>query len=196
MSKTSETPVKVLLADDHTIVFSGVRLILKQDLGITDVAHCQELDELISAIDKHQPSHLILDISFPDGSSINLLPEITASHPNLKILLFSMHPRPLFDNILKRYKNVDFCEKNESEASVTEHIKRFFRGEFAYKPTRKTRGLGKRETQIMDLMMKGYSTQMIAQELGLKSNTISTFKGRIFRKLNANNLVDLVRIYG
>jgi DNA-binding NarL/FixJ family response regulator len=46
------------------------------------------------------------------------------------------------------------------------------------------------------LMMKGYSTQMIAQELGLKSNTISTFKGRIFRKLNANNLVDLVRIYG
>jgi DNA-binding NarL/FixJ family response regulator len=137
-----------------------------------------------------------LDISFPDGSSVNLLPEITSKYPGLKILLFSMHPRPLFDNILKKYKHIDFCEKNESESSVTEHIKRFFRGEYAYKPTRKARGLGKRETQIMDLMMKGYSTQMIAQELGLKSNTISTFKGRIFRKLNANNLVDLVRIYG
>ena len=91
------------------------------------------------------------------------------------------------------------CEKKLSETEITVKLESFLtsndselnsKNSHSHKST-----LSKREQQILQLLLQGKTTQNIATELGIKSNTVSTLKNRIFEKLQVNNLVDLMQLY-
>lgn len=186
--------VKVLIADDHTIIFSGIKLILTMNLNIKNIVECSQLSMLLPTIEKEKPTHIILDVTFPEGSSISLVEKIIERNPETRILLFSMHPEVMFQRILTRYK-IDYCEKKASEVEITRRFSEFINGVTMPRLARKPLIKGKRENQILQMLMEGKSTLTIATELGIKSNTVSTIKARIFHKLNVNNVVELVQLY-
>jgi hypothetical protein len=64
-------------------------------------------------------------VSFPEGSSLNILDEIILEFPELKIMIFTMHPKIMFDHILKKHADVSFCEKKLAESEITNKLEQF-----------------------------------------------------------------------
>ena len=190
---------RVLIADDHSIILSGIKMILSFQLKISNIFECNNLNQLIDCITLNKPSHLILDISFPEGSSLNILDEIIKKFPKLKIMILTMHSKIMFEHVLKQHKTLFFCEKKLSEAEITLKLESFLENtEKSISSTEEINTkttLSKREQKILQLLLKGKSTQNIGTELGIKSNTVSTLKNRIFEKLQVSNLVDLMQLY-
>lgn len=174
-------------------------MILSFQLKISNIFECNNLNDLIEITTLNKPTHLILDISFPEGSSLNLLDEITKKFPKLQIMILTMHPKIMFEHVLKKYQKVFFCEKKLSESEITVKLESFLvnaNNSITEKLNSHSKNtLSKREQQILQLLMSGKTTQGIAGELGIKSNTVSTIKNRIFEKLQVNNLVDLMQLY-
>lgn len=174
-------------------------MILSFQLKISNIFECNNLNELIDCISNNKPTHLILDISFPEGSSLNILGEITQKFPKLQIMILTMHPKIMFEHVLKQYHSIFFCEKKLSETEITVKLESFIinsESELNFQNTISNKStLSKREQQILQLLLSGKSTLAIATDLGIKSNTVSTLKNRIFEKLQVNNLVDLMQLY-
>ena len=192
---------RVLIADDHSIILSGIKLLLSYQLKINNVFECTHLDELIHKIQETHPTHLLLDVSFPEGSGISILNTIYSEFPDLKVCIFTMHPKSMFENVLRKYPKLYFCEKRSTEAVILEYFKHFLSNqpindaENGSNTISKSKKLSKREEEIMMLLIDGSSTQDIAKKLGIKSNTVSTIKNRIFDKLQVNNVLELSQIY-
>jgi len=195
MPNTSKT--RILIADDHSIILSGIKMILSYKLKVYNVYECLNLNTLVLQIRENKPSHLILDVSFPEGSSLNILDEIILEFPELKIMIFTMHPKIMFDHILKKHVDLSFCEKKLAESEITNRLEKFIQSSekaMVESKTKKSR-LSKREQEVLKLILEGKNTQNIAKELLVKSNTISTVKIRIFEKLQVSNIVELIQLY-
>lgn len=189
---------RVLIADDHSIILSGIKMILSFQLKISNIFECNNLSELIDSISKNKPTHLILDVTFPEGSSLNLLDEIIQKFPKLRILILTMHPKIMFEHILRKNPTIGFCEKKSTEHEITHKLEAFINAEATKsvgKTATKKQTLSNREQQILKLLLEGGTTQNIANHLGIKSNTVSTIKNRIFDKLQVNNIVELMQLY-
>ena len=153
---------------------------------------------------------LILDINFPNGNSINVLAEIKAIQPNLKILIFSAYDENIY---AMRYLNAGASgylnkETTEDEIKVainamissgkyiTQNIKdKILDSYISKKPINPLQLLSNREIEVAQLLIKGYGNLEILELLNLKKTTISTYKNRIFEKLEINNLVDLIKFF-
>jgi len=195
MPNTSKT--RILIADDHSIILSGIKMILSYKLKVYNVYECLNLNTLVLQIRENKPSHLILDVSFPEGSSLNILDEIILEFPELKIMIFTMHPKIMFDHILNKHVDLSFCEKKLAESEITNRLEKFIQSSekaIIESKTKKSR-LSKREQEVLKLILEGKNTQNIAKELLVKSNTISTVKNRIFEKLQVSNIVELIQLY-
>lgn len=195
MPNTSNT--RILIADDHSIILSGIKMILSYRLKVHNIIECSNLNTLVSQIRENKPTHLILDVSFPEGSSLNLLEDIILEFPELKIMIFTMHPKIMFEHILKKYNDISFCEKKLAEYEITQKLEQFihFNEKLLDSTTKKKSRLSKREQEILKLLLEGKTTQTIAKELFVKSNTISTVKNRLFEKLHVSNIVELIQLY-
>jgi DNA-binding NarL/FixJ family response regulator len=104
----------------------------------------------------------------------------------------------MFEHVLKQYNSLFFCEKKLSETEITLKLESFLENtnhDSMIQENLKKSTLSKREQQILQLLLSGKTTQGIAADLGIKSNTVSTLKNRIFDKLQVNNLVDLMQLY-
>jgi DNA-binding NarL/FixJ family response regulator len=189
----------ILIADDHSVIAQGIKLILKNNFQIFNIYECQELSQLMGTLQKNQISHLILDISFPEDSSILYIDKIRSNFPQLKILLFTMHPSHLFQNTLIKHPDILFCQKSESEIILMRVLDNFINNKSKSATTlistRTKWRLSKKEETVTKLLIEGKSTGQIAENLNIKSNTVSTYKKRIFEKTEAKNIFELAKIF-
>ena len=189
----------ILIADDHSVIAQGIKLILKNNFQIFNIYECQELSQLMGNLQKNQISHLILDISFPEDSSILYIDKIRSNFPQLKILLFTMHPSHLFQNTLIKHPDILFCQKSETEIILMRVLDNFINNKSKSATTlistRTKWRLSKKEETVTKLLIEGKSTGQIAENLNIKSNTVSTYKKRIFEKTEAKNIFELAKIF-
>ena len=189
----------IFIADDHSVIAQGIKLILKNNFQIFNIYECQELSQLMGNLQKNQISHLILDISFPEDSSILYIDKIRSNFPQLKILLFTMHPSHLFQNTLIKHPDILFCQKSESEIILMRVLDNFINNKSKSATTlistRTKWRLSKKEETVTKLLIEGKSTGQIADNLNIKSNTVSTYKKRIFEKTEAKNIFELAKIF-
>jgi len=204
---TTENPITFLLADDHTIVRQGLQLILEDLSENSEIFHASTLHQVQEQLQKNPIDIAILDAYFPDGNSISLIPEIKKQNPAIRILVFSSFEEEPYslkfisagaDGFLSK-----LSEETEIRNALSEMIKN---GKYYPAFTQKLlelsarnpellnplNQLSEREMQIAELYAKGYGNLEIANVLSVKQNTVSTFKKRIFEKLNIENLVDLI----
>lgn len=206
----SSNSYSFLIADDHSVVRQGVSLVIKElfmNVGIHMAGNFKETFKLLKEI---KFDLLILDINFPDGKSINVLAEIKAIQPDLKILIFSAYSENIYamrylnagaSGYLSKVTTEDEMKKaiNSMILSgkyITQNVKnRILDFYSSKKPANPLDLLSNREIEVAQLLIRGYGNLEILELLNLKKTTISTYKKRIFQKLEIDNLADLINFF-
>ncbi len=199
-----------LVADRHCVVRHGLSLILKESFLNANVCQTKSFSEIIKTIKETKIDLLILDVNFPEGSSLNILKEIKLIQPSIKVLIFSICDE---DSYAIRYLKAGasgFLSKESCEEEIKHAINTMlFSGKFitsrlknkildsciSKKPVNPLELLSNRELEVTRLLVNGYGNLEIMSLLKIKSNTISTYKFRIFEKLEVDNLVKLIKLY-
>lgn len=196
-----------LIADDHSIVRQGISLLIKELFFSAKIFHAGSFKEILQIIRENKIDIIILDINFPDGNSLNIITEIKTIQPEAKILIFSAYDEDIY---ALRYLNAGasgYLNKGSSENEmknalksmivsgkyITPNIKeKILDSYISKKPINPLEQLSNREIEVARLLIKGFGNMEIAEMLTIKKSTVSTFKNRIFEKLEIDNLADLI----
>ena len=197
-------------ADDHSIVTQGMSFILKDLYNGATVYQIESFSEIIKVLNSTTIDLLILDINFPDGSSLNLLPTLKKIQPDLKILIFSGYDEDIY---AVRYLSAGangYLNKLSSEEEIKHAIKtvmtsgkytskniqdKIMDSYILKKPSNPLEQLSNREIEIAKFLVDGRSNIDICKSLSIKKTTVSTYKNRIFEKLSIDTLSGLIQIF-
>ena len=185
----------ILIADDHSMIRKGLKLYMQMNLGYSNIQEVGNCNELMNELVKKKYTHLVLDIILSDGSTLEVIPNITRVFPDLQILVFSMQPAEIYGEALKQYGIQYYLSKSSGEDEIISVLQKFLQNELtASRPTgiqnvdNPFTLLAPRELEILHYVLKGIGTKNIAETLNLKMNTVSTIKNRIYEKTKANPL--------
>jgi DNA-binding NarL/FixJ family response regulator len=202
---------KVLLVDDHPLVREWLANLINQQ---SDLQVCGEADsapKALQLIGVANPEVAIVDISMEGGSGIELIKNIKASHPGVRVIVLSMHDESLYGERALRAGARGYIMKREATKRVLEAIRCVLGGKLYLsdkmamlmaekfvdgRPT--TAGsmiekLSDRELEVFQLLGRGYSTRQIADELHVGFKTVQSFCARIKEKLDFVNATELLR---
>lgn len=193
--------IRILLADDHSMIRRGLKIFLQVNLGCRDIGEVTSCSDLLLDVVKKQYTHLILDIILKDGNSLEIIPSIRRVAPDLKIMIFSMQPPEIYGPAVRQYSIFHYMHKTSGEEEMLKSLQSFLSNESpdattepAPLPTNPFVTLAPRELEILHYILKGYGTKTIGETLNLRMSTVSTVKNRIFEKTKANNLKELLEL--
>ena len=191
--------VKVLVAEDHSIVKMGLTAILHK-LQVQTVGEASTCSELMNELAINEYTHLILDIILPDGNTLEYIDTINEKYPDMSILVHSMQPIEVYGKISNKFKIHSYLHKGASESEINYHLELFIKNQpLSIKKKNEDTGnpfstLAVRELEILHYLLNGYRTKEIANLLGLKMNTVSTIKSNIFDKVKADSFTHLLQL--
>jgi two-component system response regulator NreC len=203
--------IRIVLADDHTIIRSGLRLLLEQQTDFKVVAEAEDGRQAVQLVAKHRPDVVILDIGMPQLNGIEATRQIVAQegHPNVVIL--SMHSDESY--VLRSLKAGAraYILKNAAEADLIRAVRAVSEGKSFFSPViskmlledyvRQVREkevedsydlLTPREREILQLLAEGKTNKEVASVLGVSPHTIETHRGNILEKLNLHSVPELI----
>lgn len=189
--------MNILIADDHAIVREGIKNLLATIPSVTHVDEAADGEETLLKVKSNGFDLLILDISLPGISGLDLLQKLRDSNKECRTLIISLHPEEHYASRAFKLGAVGYLSKNTSYHKVKEAIQKVLDGgryvsdELAEKlafgdndgspPHEK---LSEREFQVMLLLAKGKSVSEIAEQTFISDKTVSTYRTRILKKLD------------
>lgn len=200
----------ILIADDHFVVRSGLELLISNRYIYSTLSFASKFDELFSLIEKKNFDLLILDANFPEGNSLSIIEKVFKLQPELNIIIYTALDEKIFAQQFLKLGVKGYLNKLAKEDEIFDAIDTVLRGDlYLNKETKallmdqmmsKQKNssfelLSQREFEIMLLMVKGEANLEISNRLNIKPSTISTFKNRIFSKLQVDNLSELIELY-
>lgn len=204
-------PRRVLIVDDHPIVRQGLRRVMDNEEDLIVCGEAETVRDARAAIKELSPDVMIADISLKQGDGIELVRDVRAHHPQLPILVLSMHDETIYAErmlaagangyIMKQAASDQFLTALRrvldggiyvSEAVGNNMIQKFAAGG-TYVSANPIDRLSNRELQILHMIGKGMSTRETAQSLNLSVKTVESHRQRIKRKLNLTTGTQLVQ---
>lgn len=200
--------IKVLLADDHTIVRAGLKELLSETGDITVSGEANDGTEALARIRESDYDVAVLDMSMPGRSGIELIRQVKRERPRLSILVLSMHSEEQYAVRALKAGASGYLTKESAADQLVAAIRRIAAGGAFVTPETaqrlaldvSTAGaaaphtlLSDREFQVLRLIADGKSVSEIAKQLTLSVKTISTHKTRIMRKMRLANQAELIR---
>ena len=198
--------IKILVADDHTIVREGLKQILAETSDIVVSGEAANAQEILNKIFKNDYDVVLLDISMPGKSGLDILKDLKSIKPKLPVLILSMHPEEQYavrvlksgasgyltkgsapDELITAIRKVSLGGKYVS--SVLAEKLAFNLEKDVEKPIHET--LSDREFQVMCMIASGKVISEIAEELLLSVKTISTYRARILEKMKMKNNAEI-----
>jgi DNA-binding NarL/FixJ family response regulator len=202
--------IKILIADDHSIVRQGISMLLKETYKNLFINHAGIFSAVLEMLRKEPFDIIVLDISIPEGKGIQMIDEIKSIQPKVKILIFSAHEEELYalrylkagaDGYLNKLSSeTDFKDAFVSMVKTGSYISELIKNKIVENMLHKQSDnplelLSNRELEIARLLVIGDGNLEIANKLDLQNSTVSTYKSRIFEKLSINNTVALVSLF-
>lgn len=204
-------PLRVALADDHAVVRAGYRRLLELETDMAVVAEYGDADAAYSALcsggSGDLPDLLVLDLSMPGRSGLELLRRLTLRRPELPVLVFTMHESAAMLDQCLRAGAAGFVTKSSAPEVLVDAVRRAARGERALSPDmlalQVAQGAGgppharlsSREFDILTQLLAGHTVDEIAQTLRLSVKTVANYQTRIRQTLGVATAVELLR-YG
>jgi len=200
---------KFLLADDHSIVRTGISFLLRQEYPHAEIDECADGDAVWKKMEKQSYDLAILDLSMPGSDSMSLLKNILAIHPQQKILILSMSPEEIYAKKYLQLGVKGFINKSAGSAELRRAIRavmsnsRYLTQEMKDILAKEEllgirqspfAALSARELEVLPHLLEGLNVTEIAALLSVHTSTIGTHKARIFKKLGVSNVVELNRI--
>jgi DNA-binding NarL/FixJ family response regulator len=196
---------KILIADDHYVVRMGTSLLLHSAYEDLEIDFTESYADVKQKISENKYDLLMLDIDMPGSLYLNMIKELKSIDPEIKILMFSAYDEKAAVQYINEGAD-GYLNKQQSE-NVVDAVTAIFREGYYYPQEiihqliNNTKGaspiynLSKRESEIFKLLAEGNGNLEISNSLNIKMSTVSTFKKRIFDKLNVTNIVDLIKLF-
>ena len=203
--------VRILVSDDHAVLRTGVTKILMQGLEGAVCGEAANAEEILDQVRNHEWDLVILDISMPGRSGIEVLREIKRLQPRLPVLVLSMHAEDQYGKRVLRTGASGFMNKNVAPEELIKAVRKVLSGgryvspalaeKLAFDLTSANAGqpaheaLSEREFEVLRLIASGKAVSEIAETIHVSVATVSTYRARILLKLNMTTTVELIR-YG
>jgi two-component system, NarL family, response regulator NreC len=204
-------PIRVLVADDHTIIRSGLRLLLERHPGFEVVGEAADGRQAVDVAESTRPDVVILDIAMPRLNGIEAALQIAAKLPRTRFIILSMHSDEGY--VLRALKAGarGYLLKDSAESDIVNAVRAVSEGKAYFSPEIsrmmaddymreiQRRGvddsyelLTAREREILQLLAEGKSNKEISALLNLSPYTVETHRGNILQKLNLHSLPELI----
>ena len=206
--------IKVLIADDHSMIRDGVRSLIRQNKDLTVVGEAQSGKETLEKFQKLKPDLLIVDISMPDMNGMEVSREILTGDPSAKIVILSMYDDEDYVSRCLEYGVKGYVVKNESGGELDYAIKAVLQGKNYFsrqaqnvifkkysqnvnkkkqKEEEEEIHLTQREKEIIKLIADGLTSQQMADQLFISPRTVETHRANVMKKIGVKNAVELVK---
>jgi two-component system, NarL family, invasion response regulator UvrY len=200
--------IKVLITDDHPVVRRGIRQILEDDDRISLVQEASDGKELFERLKEQSFDVILLDISLPGRSGLDLIGQIKKIQPSASVLILSIHSEEMYAIIALKAGAAGYLTKTSAPEELITAIYKVSKGERyislsladklaeslildSVKPLHQL--LSAREVEVLQLFSEGKKVVQIAAELSLSPKTVSTYRERLLGKLKLHTTADLIR---
>jgi two-component system invasion response regulator UvrY len=200
--------IKILVADDHAIVRNGLKQIVGDTSDMVVAGEASNGQEALNKALKDDYDVVLLDITMPDRSGLDILKEIKSQKPELPVMILSMHPEEQYAVRALKAGAAGYLTKESAPEELINAMRRVSSGgkyvtlSLAEKLASILKAgtkelphqtLSDREYQVLCMIASGKRVKQIADELLLSTKTISTYRTRVLRKMNMNNNMELTR---
>jgi two-component system, NarL family, response regulator NreC len=200
----ASTRTTIVLADDHTIVRSGLRILLESAEEFQVVAEAGEVDEAVRKVLAYKPQVLVLDLSMPGGSSLAAIPRMLSASSHTAIVVLTMEDEPRFARQALRVGALGFVLKEAADTELVEAVRAAARGQRYLNPqlggliaTSETPpgppdDLTGREVEVLRLVALGHTSAEISEKLYLSVRTVESHRAHIQQKAGRTSRSELV----
>jgi DNA-binding NarL/FixJ family response regulator len=197
--------MRVLIADDHAVVRRGLKQILLDEYGALEVGEAGDAHETLRLAREEPWDIVVLDISMPDRSGLEVLKELKQTRPRLPVLILTTHPEEQYAVRVLKAGAAGYMTKESAPEHLVEAIRKVTAGGRYITPTLADllvtqitgaekpphESLSDREFQVLRLIASGKTVGQIAEELSLSSNTVSTYRARVLEKMGMKTNAEL-----
>jgi len=198
-----------LIADDHSIVITGVSLLVKTEFLNVQIDECSDGDSAWKQIQSTSYDLFIMDINMPGTDSVNLLKNIFMHQPKLKVLVLTMSSEEIYATKYMQLGVMGFINKEADALEIRKAIvsvmnnKKYLSSKLlesissnaiAGAPKSSFENLSARELEVMTHLVEGKNVSEIAEILSIHISTVSTHKASILQKTKVSNVIELTRI--
>jgi len=198
--------ITVVLADDHAVVRSGLRLLLDQ-AGLHVLAEAGDAESALRSVLGHKPAVLVLDLNMPgEPTSLEAIPRVADVSPGTRVVVLTMQEDPVFAREALRAGAAGYVLKEAADTELVEAVRRAAAGETYLNPRLGAAlatapleqdgppdGLTAREAEVLRLVALGHTNAEIAGQLYLSVRTVESHRARIGQKLRLSTRAELVR---
>jgi DNA-binding NarL/FixJ family response regulator len=201
--------IKVLLADDHSIVRAGLRRIVEESGDIEVVAEAEDGREAIQLVEKTDPDVAVIDISMPDLDGLEVISRLQNLHPKLPILVLTMHEEGQYVVRTIQAGAKGYLTKQSAPEQLVKAIRKIYDGKryitdeaaesLALRVAKGSNGkspldsLSMRELQVLRRLAMGHTNREIATAYHISIKTVDTYRARLLKKLGLRNNAELSR---
>jgi len=207
-AKPPERTIHFLVVDDHAIIRSGMKQILADAFSKAVFGEAENGFEALKKIPEKPWDIVLLDISMPGGSGLDVLKQLVEARPGMAVLVLSMHPEDQFAVRVLKAGAAGYVTKNTASEEVVGAVRKVLAGgkyisaslaenlvsglntgvtKFPHE------SLSERESQVMRLIALGKSAKEIAADLNLSVKTVSTYRTRVLEKMKLKTNADIIR---
>jgi DNA-binding NarL/FixJ family response regulator len=203
-------PIRILLADDHTLVRAGIRSLLENIEGVEVIAEASDGREALRLVKTHRPDLVLMDIAMPGLNGLEAAARIAKKFPHVRVIILSMYVNEEYILQALRAGAMGYIVKGSDTAELEIAIKAVTRGEMYLSPMvskhvvtnyiRRVSGettsvelLTPRQREILQLIAEGYSTKKIAGTLKISAKTVETHRMQLMERLDIHDIAGLVR---
>src|ERR687898_375019 len=193
----------IVIADDHAVVRSGLRMLLDAEPDLEVVAEAGTVPDAVRLIRAHRPAVAVLDLNMPGGSSLEAIPKLRASTPETAIVVLTMQDDPAFARQALQNGALGFVLKEAADEELLQAVHLAVRGEtylnprlgarLATAPSGPPDDLTERELEILRLIALGHTNAEIGKQLYLSVRTVESHRAHIQRKTRRTTRAELVR---
>lgn len=214
-------PIRILVVDDHSVVRQGIITLLEDEEDLLIAGEASDGDEVWDMVETEAPNVVLLDLTMPRMSGIDVIRQIVPAFPDVKILVFSMHNNAEYMISAATSGASGYLQKDTSRDEMLKAIRSIAKGELYFPPYASSviiRNLLKqiarnpepkveleesndksiwklitpREQQILKCLTEGMSSKDIAEKFDISSNTVANQRASIMKKANVKNTAELI----
>lgn len=195
--------IRIFITDDHYMIVEGIRSLLQNDADLEWMGHATNAESCLAFLKLHKPDVVLLDISLPDKSGIDLCRELKASYPDVHIIGLSSFNQQSFIQKMMDSGASGYILKNATRDELKEAIEAVMNGmsylssEAALTIERnedsKIPVLTRREKEVLMLIAQGLTNNAIADKLFISTTTVDTHRKNLLAKFNVRNTATLIR---
>ena len=210
---TAEPNIRVLVADDHAVVREGIRHVLAESHGFDVAGEASSGEEAIRLASECEPDVIMLDVSMPGGTGLEVIGDVQRAAPQARVLILSVHDEAEYVLQAVRAGAHGYLRKDSSPNELREAVRAVDRGESYFSPAMATRlsdalriesdrstrqsklaQLTARERDVLEGIANGQTNKEIAAQHGISPRTVETHRESLMRKLEIHSVAGLTRL--